>query len=60
MNPSNESGKCGKCNQTLKSDAEKQEHAKTCGTKETANPAVKKDSPTADVVTPAAVMSPAE
>jgi len=38
MNQPNGHGKCGKCDKTLKSEAEKQEHAKTCGTKETVTP----------------------
>jgi len=36
MSNPNEHGKCGKCDKTLTSEAEKQEHAKSCGTKEAA------------------------
>lgn len=35
MNQSTEHGKCGKCDKAHTSEAEKLEHAKTCGTKET-------------------------
>jgi len=36
MNNPNEHGKCGKCDKVLHTEAEKHEHAKTCGTKEAA------------------------
>jgi|GEM_PF-6668971 len=39
MTQENGHGKCNKCNKTHTSEAEKLEHAKTCGTNEAVSPA---------------------